>query len=353
MAKLLVTVLSLFIVVVAIILFDDGEKDMNGYVHVAQKVPSNVSYEWGTKSTIHFLSDGLNLQADLYLPKDVHNPVLIVGANGLGATRNTGWSKLIESVVKEGWAFMIFDYRNLGGSEGFPRHLIRVEDQQRDWINALKFASHNISGVNSGKIGAAGFSMGGGHLISIASKHDILKENDIPLSGIFLVAPFNDGFDFFVHNGIQNFGLPLLKTFIFAIQDSILSWFGKIRYVKYYSELPHASRFVTGSDWPKLKKMLEDDEKSGLWQNKLPARIIFNILVYRPIVNVDIEVPTFIMCGTKDEYVSPQSLKILHDKIPNSVLVERPTGHVGFLLEEEEFPTTRQQMKEFLHTHLK
>jgi len=312
MKKLVAVVLSLFIVVVAIILFDDGEKNMHDYAYVAQIAPSNVSYEWGTKSTVHFLSDRLKLQADLYLPKDVHNPVLIVGANGLGATRNTGWSKLIESVVKEGWAFMIFDYRNLGGSEGFPRHLI-----------------------------------------SIASKHDILKENDIPLSGIFLVAPFNDGFDFFVHNGIQNFGLPLLKTFIFAIQDSILSWFGKIRYVKYYSELPHASRFVTGSDWPKLKKMLEDDEKSGLWQNKLPARIIFNILVYRPIVNVDIEVPTFIMCGTKDEYVSPQSLKILHDKIPNSVLVERPTGHVGFLLEEEEFPTTRQQMKEFLHTHLK
>jgi len=333
MKKLVAVVLSLFIVVVAIILFDDGEKNMHDYAYVAQIAPSNVSYEWGTKSTVHFLSDGLKLQADLYLPKDVHNPVLIVGANGLGLTKNAGWSKLIESIVKEGWAFMIFDYRNLGGSEGLPRHLIRMDEQQRDFISALKFASHNISEVNQAKIGAIGFSLSGGHLLSIASKHDVLKKNDIPLSAIFLLAPITDGLDFLLHNSIPKFSLSQIKVVIFGIQDLILSLFGKICYVKYYAT-PDEPRLITGTTWLQNKKLVSEDEKSGIWQNKIAARIVFEFLFYRPIVNADVKIPTVILSSLGDEYISTQSCKRIHEKTPNSILDERPTGHLGYFSDE-------------------
>jgi len=170
-------------------------------------------------------------------------------------------------------------------------------------------------------------------LLSVASNTEYLKQNNINLSAIVVFTPFVDGVDFIRHNSIPRFGLSTVKLFIFGFQDLILSYFDKNRYVKMLAP-PSQTRLVTGDDWEVIKGLTEYDEKRGTWQNKLPARSLFELLLYRPIAKAgSINIPTLIASALEDDYISPTALRTLHEKIPHSTLKERHTGHCGFLNE--------------------
>lgn len=63
---------------------------------------------------------------------------------------------------------LLFDYRKLGLSSGWPRQEVIPSEQLDDFVNAI-FYVRNMSFVNSSRIGIWGISMTGGHVLQLGT----------------------------------------------------------------------------------------------------------------------------------------------------------------------------------------
>ena len=123
---------------------------------------------------VSFKSNGLNCSAKLYLPINIKdNLPCIVLANGFSGTMDWILPDFAERFAKAGFAVFAFDYRHLGESEGNPRQLINLQNQRTDLRQALQWV-RNDSRINKKKIALWGTSLGGSHVVEIAS-----TDNDI------------------------------------------------------------------------------------------------------------------------------------------------------------------------------
>ncbi|PHS13766.1 MAG: lipase [Blastopirellula sp.] len=117
--------------------------------------------------------DGHRLLLDLYVPKDVKNPPLVVWVHG-GAWRAGSKAKMsLMNLVKDGFAVASVDYR-LSPVARFPA-------QVHDCKAAIRFLRAKASkyGINAELIGIAG-SSAGGHLVALigmTNGHQALEGN--------------------------------------------------------------------------------------------------------------------------------------------------------------------------------
>src|SRR5207302_5349911 len=122
---------------------------------------------------IIFKSKGLNCSALFYLPDnysatdDVKLPAIAM-AHGMGTTKEVGLPQFAERFADAGFAVLIFDFRNLGESEGTPRGQIFAEDQQEDYRNAITWLQLQPQ-IDPKRIGVWGFSFSGGHVLQLAA----------------------------------------------------------------------------------------------------------------------------------------------------------------------------------------
>jgi len=122
---------------------------------------------------IIFKSKGLNCSGLFYLPDnysatdDVKLPAIAM-AHGMGTTKEVGLPQFAERFADAGFAVLIFDFRNLGESEGTPRGQIFAEDQQEDYRNAITWLQLQ-SQIDPERIGVWGFSFSGGHVLQVAA----------------------------------------------------------------------------------------------------------------------------------------------------------------------------------------
>jgi hypothetical protein len=107
-----------------------------------------------------FKSKGLNCSGLFYLPDNysaanhVKLPAIAM-AHGMGTTKEVGLPQFAERFVDAGFAVLIFDFRNLGESEGTPRGQIFAEDQQEDYRNAITWLQLQPE-INPERIGVWG-----------------------------------------------------------------------------------------------------------------------------------------------------------------------------------------------------
>eukprot|EP00766_Chilomastix_caulleryi_P001800 gnl/Chilomastix_caulleri/2772.p1 GENE.gnl/Chilomastix_caulleri/2772~~gnl/Chilomastix_caulleri/2772.p1 ORF type:complete len:131 (+),score=12.12 gnl/Chilomastix_caulleri/2772:56-448(+) len=94
---------------------------------------------------------------------------VIVMAHGLGGVREMRLDEHASRFVTEGYACLLFDYRNFGASGGKKRQLVNVKDQLEDWNNAIEFIKKD-NRVNSSKVFLFGSSFSGGHVITLSSR---------------------------------------------------------------------------------------------------------------------------------------------------------------------------------------
>ena len=122
---------------------------------------------------IIFKSKGLNCSGLFYLPDnysatdDVKLPAIAM-AHGMGTTKEVGLPQFAERFADAGFAVLIFDFRNLGESEGTPRGQIFAEDQQEDYRNAITWLQLQPQ-IDPERIGVWGFSFSGGHVLQVAA----------------------------------------------------------------------------------------------------------------------------------------------------------------------------------------
>lgn len=121
------------------------------------------------KSKVEFKSKGVTCRGDLWLPERGAPPYPVVVMAG-------GWCYVKEIVMPhyaqffcgEGLAVLMFDYRNLGASDGEPRQHLDPWAQIEDYRNAISFVE-TVPELDPARIVVWGISYSGGHALIVGA----------------------------------------------------------------------------------------------------------------------------------------------------------------------------------------
>ena len=138
-----------------------------------------------TRHDVSFTSGEDTCAAWLYLPTGVTSPPVVILGHGLGATREMRLDAFAERFAQAGIAALAFTYRHFGDSGGRPRQLLSIKRQLADWDAAIAWVK-NRRDVDGRRIAVWGSSFGGGHSITVASRHPELR-------AAVAQCPFTDG----------------------------------------------------------------------------------------------------------------------------------------------------------------
>ncbi len=124
-----------------------------------------------TVKEIYFYSDGLRLAGSLHLPARKHPPV-VIGCHGLYSSRRSPKQiALADGCCKLGIAYLRFDHRGCGDSQGDFERDTSLEARCRDLAAAAAFIRER---ADMGQcIGLFGSSMGGAVCLNAAGELDI------------------------------------------------------------------------------------------------------------------------------------------------------------------------------------
>lgn len=134
---------------------------------------------------VEFFSHGVKCRGLFVRPTVLEAAPLIVLAHGLGGIYEMRLDAYARTFAQAGYAALTFDYRHFGRSDGRPRHLLRRKMQQQDIDAAISFGK-TLPGVDPTQVVLWGTSLGGGHMIDVAS-----RRSDI--AATIIQAPFTDG----------------------------------------------------------------------------------------------------------------------------------------------------------------
>jgi uncharacterized protein len=139
------------------------------------------------REDIEFTSDGETVRGWLYWPDEPSGDVpAVVLAGGWCYVRELVMPYYAEAFAAAGIAALVFDYRNLGVSDGEPRQHLDPTAQIRDYQNALSYLER-CDGIDADRLGAWGISYSGGHVL-------VLAATDPRIRAIVSQIPVVDGY---------------------------------------------------------------------------------------------------------------------------------------------------------------
>lgn len=154
------------------------------------------------KREVTFISQGATCAGWLYIPDGVKTGApAIVTANALTAVKEITLPGYAERFAAAGFVTLVFDYRYWGASGGEPRNQIVTYDQQQDIRNAITWLAEQPE-VDATRIGGWGLSLGGGHMLQLATFDRRLKAVVATATAVSNVKTFEMGFG---RAGLQGF----------------------------------------------------------------------------------------------------------------------------------------------------
>jgi uncharacterized protein len=122
------------------------------------------------REDIEFTSEGETVRGWLYWPDTPTDdrPPAVVLAGGWCYVRELVMPHYAASFAAAGIAALVFDYRNLGVSDGAVRQHLDPWAQIRDYQNALSYLASR-GDVDAARLGAWGISYSGGHVLILAA----------------------------------------------------------------------------------------------------------------------------------------------------------------------------------------
>jgi cephalosporin-C deacetylase-like acetyl esterase len=123
---------------------------------------------------VEFSSEGTPVRGWLYIPDGAGPHPAVVLAGGWCYVRELVMPYYAQAFADAGIAALVFDYRNLGVSDGEPRQHLDPWMQIRDYQNAVSFLTTRPE-VDADRIGAWGISYSGGHVIVLAATDPRVK----------------------------------------------------------------------------------------------------------------------------------------------------------------------------------
>jgi hypothetical protein len=120
------------------------------------------------RTDVEFSSEGSTIRGWLYTPQGSGPFPAVALAGGWCYVRELVMPYYAQAFADAGIAALVFDYRNLGVSEGEPRQHLDPWMQIRDYQNALNFLERHDD-VDPTRLGVWGISYSGGHALILGA----------------------------------------------------------------------------------------------------------------------------------------------------------------------------------------
>lgn len=270
-----------------------------------------------TRTDSPFLSQGLTCSAWLYMPPgrtQGQRYATIVMAFGFAGEKTFRLPSYAERFVEEGWAVLVFDYRNFGESEGTPRNLVNPWRHVEDYKAAVAHA-RNLPQVDPDQIILFGSSFSGGHVLKVAAE-------DSRIRCVLSQVPFVDG----IASLRVRRSLDILGAFTAGVRDAVRMLTGSAPFTLPVYSGPDRLAFMNTAESEKgYASVVEGTET---WQNACPARIALTIAFYRPIASAHkIRCPVFIVLAKHDSLVPADAVLKTVYRIKGAMALELECGH--------------------------
>lgn len=287
---------------------------------------------------VRFDSGETYCSAWLFLPEGVKNPPVVVLGHGLGAVREMRLDAFSERFASAGVAALAFTYRYFGDSGGEPRQLISVSRQLEDWDAALTYIKRHPK-VDGSRVAVWGSSFGGGHAITVASRHPELR-------AAISQCPFTDGLASAAALGVKS---TLAITPVIA-RDFIAKFLGRPPVMVPIAAAPGLPALMNAHD--ALQGYLQLVPSSITFVNQVAARVIPEIMMYRPGRSAaKVAMPILFCVSETDTVTPPEQTKVLARRAPHGEIKLYQAGHFDFYIGEA-FEQLASDQSAFLLKHL-
>lgn len=265
-----------------------------------------------------FVSQGLKCSAWLFTPggrasQDKRYPTIVM-AFGFAGEKSFRLPSYAERFVAEGFAVLVFDYRNFGGSDGMPRNLVNPWRHVEDYHAAIAHA-RNLPQVDPDQIILFGSSFSGGHVLRVAAE-------DSRIRCVLSQVPFVDG--------IASLRVRRLRDVLGAAAAGLRDAWRAVT-----GQKPFTLPVYSSPDQLAFMNTLESEkgyasvvEGTNSWQNACPARIALSIAFYRPVATAHrIRCPVFIILAKHDSLVPASAVLKTVYRIKGAMALELDCGH--------------------------
>ncbi|WP_067813684.1 alpha/beta hydrolase [Nocardia inohanensis] len=291
-----------------------------------------------SRQDVFFTSGDTHCAAWLYLPTGVVAPPVVVLGHGLGATREMRLDAFAERFAQAGIACLAFTYRHFGDSGGEPRQLLSIKRQLADWDAAIDYvrARRDVDGT---RIAVWGSSFGGGHAITVASRHPELR-------AAVAQCPFTDGLASAVALG----PVATLKLAPVLARDLTAMLLGRAPVTIPLAGSPGSLALMHAPDaLPGYQALIP----AGMtFVNEAAARVIPTIAAYRPGRSAKKVTIPILFCVSNTDSVTPPAQTLRYAKpAPRGEIKTYDAGHFDFYLGDA-FEALVTDQIEFLTRHL-
>ncbi|KAA1397823.1 alpha/beta hydrolase [Aeromicrobium ginsengisoli] len=292
-----------------------------------------------TRHDISFLSDGDECAGWLYLPDGIASPPVVILGHGLGATREMRLDAFAERFAAAGIAAVAFTYRHFGDSGGQPRQLLSIKRQLADWDAAIEHVKSRDD-VDGTRLAVWGSSFGGGHAITVASRHP-------ELLAAVSQCPFTDGLA-----SAKALGpIGSMRLMPLVGRDLIAKARGKEPVRITLAGAPGSRALMTAPD--ALPGYLALMPEGQTFVNEVAARVAPTITAYRPGRSAKKVSSPILFCVCDTDSVTPPAETLAYARTaPKGEIKRYAAGHFDIYLGAP-FEAVVADQIEFLTRHLK
>jgi len=279
-------------------------------------------------------------RGSLVRPRSDEDPApLVILGHGLGATREMRLDAYAERFAEAGIAALTFTYRHFGDSGGEPRQLLSISRQLDDWEAALEFG-RTLPGIDRKRMAVWGSSFGGGHAITVASRHP-------ELAAAVAQCPFTDGLASSAAYG----PVSSIKTLPRLAADLGSMVTGRPPVTIPVAGSPGEVALMNAPD--ALGGYLGLVPEQSSFVNSAAARIIPRLIAYRPGMKAaKVRIP-IMFCVSLTDSVAPARPTLRHARrAPRGEIKTYDAGHFEFYVGDA-FEEISTDQTEFLVRHLK
>jgi dipeptidyl aminopeptidase/acylaminoacyl peptidase len=286
-------------------------------------------------------ASGDDLEAWLYLPEGDGPYPAVVMAHGIGAIKAGGLAPFAERFCRAGFAAIVFDYRQWGGSDGEPREELSYPRQREDYSTVIGWAVAQPR-IDGRRIFAWGTSFAGMYIVELA----VL---DARLVGAIAQSPLVDGFA----AAMMVPPARSLRLLALAVQDRLGALLG--RPPRYLPGAGAPGELAVGSTPDALfGQELMTPKDSTEWRNRVAARSLLSFSWRRPVRHAAaIRCPILLIVAEHDSMAPTGPALRVAERAPRAELHRSRGGHYDVYEGGESFDDVLLVELDFLHRHAK
>ena len=292
------------------------------------------------RSTVRIpTTSGDEIEAWFYQPQGQGPFPAVVMGHGFGAVKAGGLAPFAERFRREGFAAVVIDYRQWGGSDGQPRDELNVPRERADYSTAIGWAAAQPS-IDNHRIFVWGTSFAGMHATALAAC-------DHRLAGAIGQCPLVDG----LAGSLLVRPTRSIALFAMAILDRVGSLFGRPPIYLPISVAPGEWGTADSPDALHGKQLMAPREPVD-WHNRVAARSLLGIPAHRPVRHAaDITIPILLIVAEHDTQAPVGPALTVAERAPKAELHRSKGGHYDVYEGGVAFNDVIEWEVEFLRRH--